>query len=110
MVEVVQPAEVYDIGDRVEVVVDFTDRFGEPADPTVIVIRVKKPDGTTVVGTFPEVPPDPGDPEIIRETLGTFYMGYEPTTHGRHDCRAEGTGALVAVVEGSFKVRRSRVI
>lgn len=105
MVEVVSAADVYDIGDRIEIVVDFTDRFNEPADPSTVTIIVKKPDATKDTETWPGA----ASP-IIREQLGTFYLPYDATTAGRYDCRAEGEGALIAAVEGSFRVRRSRVL
>lgn len=82
------------IGDPITVTVTFT-VAGVPTDPTAVVLTVRAPDGaqTTPVTTNPSV--------------GVFEAIVTPDQAGIWTYRFTGSGAVVAVQEGSFAVEPS---
>jgi len=62
-------------------------------DPTTVTFRIRDPAGTETayvygVGT-----------DVVRASVGSFYVIRQLTTAGEWRCRAEGTGTVAAVDE-----------
>lgn len=93
----------YDIGDKLRIGVTFTDVAGTAGDPTTILLKVKPPNETIITYTY-------GTDAITRTGTGVYYLDYQVAKTGLHWYRWEGSGALTVVTEGSFDVRRKRVI
>ena len=99
--------KVYDIGDTVTLegafeAWDNPSQSMQPANPTDVTVRIKLPDGTTVVKDFPA--------DVINVVLGLFRTTFVVTLNGVHTYRFEGVGAVPTAGERSFKVRKSLVL
>jgi uncharacterized protein YfaS (alpha-2-macroglobulin family) len=92
-------ANVYDIGDEVELTGTFKDAAGALASPSSVVCRVKKPDGTLL---------NP-NPVVTSPSTGVFKAIVDPDAAGEWWYRFEGTGGTKAAGEGVFKVRDRKV-
>jgi hypothetical protein len=93
----VAEANIYDVGDQVVLRGDFKNRVGDPANPTAVTIRVRKPDGDVdVVGN-------------ANVGTGAFEGAYDPPSPGEYVYRIAGTGAVKAAGENTFKVRDQQV-
>jgi len=92
----------YDCGDVVRVTASFTDISSNPADPTGVTLRVKQPDATMNVHTYP------GD--ITKDGTGIYHFDLSITESGDWYYRFEGTGAVQAAAETLFHVYRSNVV
>lgn len=97
-------------GQEVIVVANFTQwsdgtRTYDPANPAAVTIHVKKPDGTTITRSTPDV-------TITNPQLGRFEMALVGDVPGTWRTRSVGDfgGGKVAVDEGSFAVRNSGVV
>lgn len=88
----------YDIGDKIRCSVWFRNQAGEPSDPTEVTFKIRTPDGTV------------SEHSATRSEKGNYYYDYTITMPGVHYYRFEGTGDVVAAVEKSFTVRRSKVV
>lgn len=96
------PDEPFDIGDLITLRATFrenVDSAPTEADPTLVVCRVKKPDGNV---STPAVTNDAG--------LGKFSVEVALDQAGTWRYRFEGTGAVIAAGERRFRVRRSEVL
>ena len=93
---------VYDIGDIARCTGTFTDIDDDPADPTSVVFRYEKPDGTETALTYGV------DGAVIRDSIGVYHVDLTIAAgeYGRWHYRWTGTGALVAAGESRFQVRR----
>jgi uncharacterized protein YfaS (alpha-2-macroglobulin family) len=89
--------EWFDVGDQVTLFADFKNVAGAAADPTAVVVTVRSPSGVTTT------------PAVTHPALGRYEANLSIDQHGTWHYRFAGTGALVAVEEGSFVVRRSKV-
>lgn len=94
---------IYDVGDAIEFSATFTVE-GQPADPTTMRFRVRKPDGTIEDFTWNE------NNEVIHVSEGVFTMLYLPQIDGLYRYRAEGEGLANGAEERIFKVRYSEFI
>jgi len=91
---------VYDIGDEVRVMGNFTAEDGiTPADPTDVECRVRRPDGTIA---------DYNGTQVIRDAEGGYHVDVVIDQWGTWFYRWVGTGALNAAGEETFSVRRTR--
>ena len=91
---------VYDIGKQVTVSATFRAAATPPAvgaltDPTTVVAKVRKPDGTVTALT------------VAHPSLGVFTATVTIDQSGAWTFRFEGTGALVSSVEQTVTVRTS---
>ncbi len=94
-------ANVYDVGDKVRLTNTFTDTDGNAADPTAIAAAVKDPEGTTTQFDYAGT--------ITKSSTGVYYIDVTIDDEGTWSYRWEGTGAVVAAVEGTFVARRQTV-
>ena len=93
----------YHIGQALRLHVKYTDYDGDPAAPTVSVLRILDPSGTE---TTPTVTRNT-DPETEAPETGTDYGDVIPTMAGEWTYRWEGDGAVEATAEGAFFVASS---
>ena len=88
---------VYFTNTTVEIDVNFTDVNGAPADPNVVQAFIMTPDGVSndVSGN------------IVRGSIGYYFVQYIPSQLGLHQYRVQGTGVVNASVEGAFFTQTS---
>lgn len=96
--------EVRDIGDRETVRAAFTDKDGAAANPSVVTLKIREPDGTVTIVASSDVPLMLDNP-----SPGTWEFGFTYSQGGRHFFEWTGTGAVVAAAPGERYVRRSHV-
>lgn len=85
----------YDIGSMVALTAAFTDSNGAAVSPSSVLLRVKPPTGSTQVFT----------PTLT--SSGNYVYNFTTALAGTHYYRFEGSGAVVAVADGSFNVNSS---
>lgn len=85
-------------GNIVKLTASFTDEDGDAADPTTVVLKIRKPDGTLEEDITP-----------TNDAVGSYSYTYTPATVGKYYYRFEGTGAIVAADDGDFRVSKSKV-
>lgn len=86
----------------------FSNAAGAPTDPTTLVLRVKKPDGTLQVYRQPT--PGPGELALTKESTGVWYGDYAATIPGVTYFRWEVTGAVAGADEDYLYVDPSSVV
>ena len=89
---------MFDVGDLVEVTAAFTNLEGVATNPTAVVLRVVKPDGTASTVTASNT-----------GTVGEYAGSVTVDQAGLWEYRFTGSGAVVAAEEGRFLVRTQRV-
>lgn len=89
--------EPYDIGDTVQLTGTFTDANGALADPTTVVCRLLKPDGTTATLT------------ATKQSTGVYTATATIDQDGTHWFRFTGSGTVGASDEDILKVQTRRV-
>ncbi|HUY68594.1 MAG TPA: hypothetical protein VMV79_04770 [Alphaproteobacteria bacterium] len=92
----------YDCGDVVRLSADFSDIGGTLADPSAITLRVKQPDATVAVYTYPS--------DVMRDGAGAYHYDLSISEPGDWYYRFEGSGAVQAASESLFHVYKSNVI
>lgn len=91
----------YDVGDRTRLTATFTDDItGNPADPTVITLRVKPPKTNAIVMVSNSSPQ-----QIFKDSTGVYHADIDVTVSGTWHYKWFGTGSLVAAEEATFFVR-----
>lgn len=88
----------FDPGDAPLVFIDFRNAAGELADPTTVVLTVRKPDGTK------------STPATTHPSLGRYEATVLLDQHGRWDVHWQGTGAVQAAHRAFAQVERSRAL
>lgn len=85
----------YDVGDLITLTGLFYSDPAKttPADPTLVVARVKDPLGVA------------STPAVTRVGVGIYTALLAPATHGMHEIRWEGTGAVQAAEQSEIFVR-----
>lgn len=91
----------YDVGDLAACTVTFADSDGDPADPSTVRFKVRRPDGTTSTWTHGV------DSEVVKTAVGAYRVHLDLTGSGIWGFRFEGTGSIQAAVEGSLQVNGS---
>lgn len=87
----------YDIGDLVRVRAVFS-IGGVGTNPTAAAVTVKSPSGVVT------------NPAAASDGAGSYHADVNVTEAGEWFYRFSGTGAAQAAAEGSFFVRKSRVL
>lgn len=91
----------YDLGDSVTLEVALKDRDGVLTDPDSLLLRIMKPDKTTLIdydlGTLTKV------------GTGLYEVDYVPDVHGTYEYLFLASGNLLAAAERKFIVRKPRV-
>lgn len=91
----------YDVGDVVRCSGAFTNSAGAAVDPTAVLCKVRKPDGTITAFTHGV------DAALVKAAVGNYYLDVEATAAGIWTYRFYSTGAGQAAGETVFKVRES---
>jgi hypothetical protein len=87
------------IGQRRKATCTFKNDDGELVDPTTVIVTYRKGrSAAEVTKTFPT------NAEVVRESLGVFYILIDQDQGGYWYARFEGTGALVAAQEIEWEV------
>jgi hypothetical protein len=84
---------IYEVGDVARVSVAFTDITGAAADPTVVTLTVQAPDNTQATYT------------PTHDSTGAYHYDLPIALPGSYFYRFTGTGAVVAVQEGTLVVQ-----
>ena len=95
------PYNAYDIGDEVYLTAAFTDENGDPADPTTVTFRSRKPDGTVTTYVYGI------DAQVEYLSLGNYAVTLSVDLAGTWFYRWEGSDDPAAAEENIFTVRRS---
>lgn len=92
----------YDEGNVIRVTGTFRNAVNALADPTVIVVKYRKPNGTITTATL-------AAGQVIKETLGVFYHDINTTGGpvGRWAYKFYATGAVVASGEWAFMLKQT---
>lgn len=91
-------AEIYDIGDEVQLQAGFTDPVsGVAVDPDTVTCSVKPPGAAPV------------DAPVDKLATGSYRALFSPAVDGRYYYRFSATGGYKGAEEGSFQVRASAV-
>lgn len=93
--------DVYDVGDRPRAAMAFTTPAGAPADPTIILCKIKDPAGTVTTLTYL------ADAGLVRDSIGNYHIDQTLDKKGIWSFRFEGTGAVTAASEDFLIVRDS---
>lgn len=89
----------FDLGSAPLLAATYTDDVGVPADPTSVVVKVRRPDGTTVTYTNASLP------AVTHPSLGNFELSLPATTQaGDWWYRFEATGAVADAKETRFTI------
>lgn len=96
-------ANVYPAGTQVRITASFENEDGDAADPDSAAFVVEHPDGSDITLSWPD------DNEIDHDGTGILSLAVIYTDAGRYDFTVTGTGAVVAVGEGSFVIRPTRL-
>jgi hypothetical protein len=91
---------VYDPGDLIYLHVTFSVR-GQARDPETVRLRLKFPDGVTLMYTFDQ------EPSLVRVAVGIYRMLLVPMQEGDYYYRWEGTGPATGAIERRFHIRDS---
>lgn len=67
-------------------------------DPSTLVFKLMKPNGTTVTYTYGT------SPQLVRKSQGIYYVNYKVDMAGAWTYRFESTGTGEGAVEDSFEV------
>ena len=97
------PIDDIDIGAVYEVRVPFTNEDSVAVDPTTVIMRYRKPDGSRTTLTYGV------DAEVIKESVGVYTVDLSIDQAGVWTYRWEGSGgAVTAADEETFTVKESR--
>ena len=89
----------YDIGDRRKLTCQVKDEGGALADPDALVFQMRHPDGSVIEYQYGT------DSQLVRVSVGVFYVYWDCAVAGIHRYRWTATGALAAAEESGFQVR-----
>lgn len=99
------PPDQFEVGNDINIPVQFTDATLNPIDPTTVTLRVYNPDATVDVFSYPG-----GSTPIVKNGTGNYSYKKDATISGNVFFRWEGSGNLDSAVEGQFTVNPSNVI
>ena len=91
----------YDVGDVVRCSGAFANSAGAAVDPTAVLCKVRKPDGTVTTYTYGV------DAPLVKAAAGSYYLDVNATEAGIWAYRFYSTGTGQAAGETSFRVRVS---
>jgi hypothetical protein len=94
-------ANTYDIGDNPRLTATFRNEADAVADPTSIVAKYRKPDGTVVTLTYGV------DLALYKDSTGIYHTDITVDMAGRWYYRFVGTGNVIAAEETYFDVEKS---
>lgn len=81
---------VFPAGQEIRISGSFADASGDPADPTAVFCVVKAP------GSDPDVYEYSVDPEVVKDSIGEYYLDQTLSSSGLWVARWYSTGSLVS--------------
>lgn len=90
--------DVYLKGQILRIGVEFRDNAGDLEDPTTLVFSYRVDQGTITKFTYGE------DVELVRDSLGVFYIDVSLSTSGTYAYSFMAGGVIENAIEDSFKV------
>lgn len=96
-----QQTNKYFIGAAPTLLGVFRDEAGGLIDPTTVSLKVKKPDGTPLVFTYPA--------DVVKQSTGRYTVKVQTDQAGRWYYRWEATGQGQGADERDFEVKASNV-
>lgn len=94
----------YVVGSVAWMQVEIKDRDGNYVDPSALVFKLLKPDGTTITYTYNT------NPQLEKKSQGIYIVEYKTEMAGLHSFRFESTGIGEGASEDYFDVARSNFI
>jgi hypothetical protein len=91
-------ANTYIIGNGVKLLCTFRDYAAALADPAAVTCKIKQPDETVVQYDYGT------DAELVRDSLGIYYVEFLPSQSGAYCWRFEGTGNVTCAEEAHFTI------
>ena len=91
----------YIVGDRPRVTATFRSSAGSLVDPQEVTAQVRAPDGTETTFVYGT------DVELVRASVGAFYLDVDLTTGGVWTVRWVGDGTIAGAEELELRVRPS---
>lgn len=88
----------WDIGTAVTVSETFNNLAGNPANPSTVTLRIRKPDGTVLTPTPTSAVTGIWTSIVVPDQAGIWEVGWA------------GTGTVTKTSEGRFNVRHPRVL
>lgn len=88
----------YVIGAVPKMQLTVKDDAGALIDPSTLIFKLMKPNGTIVTYVYST------HPQLVRKSLGIYYVNYKVDAAGAWTYRFESTGAGEGAVEDSFEV------
>lgn len=88
------------VGSEYPIGVEFRDRDGALADPTTVTLTIEDPAGAEASYTYAAA-------QVLRDAVGLFKYYVSCTLAGHYKWKMVGTGAVVAVIEGTWEVEVS---
>lgn len=95
-------ANQYNVGDLVRCTGVFTDASGDRVDPSAVIAKIKKPDGTSTTYTYGV------DAALVHESQGVFRLDVAPTQEGIYFYRFQATGTGQSAGDNHFEVQPSQ--
>lgn len=89
------------VGSVVRIKLEVKDDSDALVDPSTLVFKLLKPDGSSVTYTYLT------NLQLVRDSLGMFHVDYKTDQPGVWTYRFESTGAGEGAVEDDFEVTRS---
>ncbi len=94
----------YDIGDVAILVADYTDRNGDPTDPSSVSLVIKRPDRKVISFRYGATT------DITRSSTGHYEYRLDIAMAGTYHYRWSSTESGQSAGENSFEVRDSAVL
>jgi hypothetical protein len=89
----------FDRGDAQRLSMTFLGIDDIAADPSSITVIITEPDGEVVSYDYGV------DAELIKESVGNYYVDYTFTKKGRHQVRFEGVGGVTSAEQTDVYIR-----
>lgn len=94
-------AQTIVIGNMVGFTATFTNRDGQPVNPSTVAFELRGPDGVVLRFVYGE------DADVIKIDEGVYRLDYAPTSPGSWAYRVEATGTGMAAAQDKLTVKAS---
>lgn len=93
----------YDKNDRLKVSIVFTNEAGTATDPSAVLFKIRKPDGTSTTYTYG------AGVEIVKNSTGSYTVELDLSQSGDWLYRWESTGVVQTASEEQIYVKMSGI-
>lgn len=91
----------YTLGEVVHMTLTVKNDSAQLIDPSALTFKLITPNGSMVTYVYLT------NPQLVRDSLGTFHVDYKTTIAGVFQYRFESTGTGEGAAEGQFEVAPS---